>query len=166
MAIQDLPTDKHLAIEFAESEFRNGTSFWPRLLVRCLEATEEGNGLAVVHRAYARRCKAETDITTESLLRELQTSVDKSANTEGDRLRARAREIWNDARCRSLLCRGVTRLFGAVASLLERDLDGYEIELTRALTMLTASGSAEADRHEFALIMEVFQEAFERSSAL
>jgi hypothetical protein len=71
MAIQGLPKDSRQAIGFAKAEFARGTRFWPRLLIRCLEETKEGNALTVVRSLYARRCAEEKDGPTEAWLHDL-----------------------------------------------------------------------------------------------
>jgi hypothetical protein len=156
VAIQDLSTNAQQALEFAESEFANGTRFWPRLLIRCLEDAKEGKAFEVVHGFYTRRCGDEPDATIKSWI------LDLGGTSDADQLRKRASEIWDDPRCRSLTCRGLTRLFGAKACYLECNFHEYEIELTRATGMLTSSGDKLRDDEEFALIMQIIRGELEK----
>lgn len=169
MSIQDLPTDPQRSVEFAKAEFARGTIFWPRLLVRCLEAMKEGKAFGVVHRTYARRCAEEPDTRLVLWLAELQNAWGNVPSIWGESLRARASEIWGatqwsgtrgDPWCQTLLRRGITRLFGATASYLGHDFHDYEVELTRALAMLTASGNVPSDNHQFAVVLQAVQEEY------
>lgn len=156
MAIQDLSNNTQQALEFAESEFANGTRFWPRLLIRCLEDAKKGRAFEVVNGFYTRRCGDEPDTPIKSWI------LDLGGTSDADQLRKRASEIWDDPRCRSLTCRGLTRLFGAKACYLDRKFDEYEIELTRATGMLTGSGDKLRDDQEFTLIMQTIRGEFEK----
>lgn len=162
MSIEDLSSDRHQAIDFATSEFARGTVFWPRLLVRCLEAKMAGNALSVAERLYARRCSMERDGRTESWLNELRYSDSVDLAAESHRLHIRAREIWNDPCCRSLTCRGVTRLFDAKAELFINNYNQYEIEITRALSMLASRNDVQLNITEFDMILTSIIEELDR----
>lgn len=162
MTMHDLPADGQQAIDFAKSEFVKGSIFWPRLLVRCLEASRPGKTLVVVLDLYMRKCDQERDVAGKSWCDELRDVLASRELKDANRVRVRASEIWNDTRCRTLLCRGVTRLFGAAASIFENDFVEYEIELTRAIGMLTASDGVRFGVNEFTIILQAFQDEFEK----
>jgi hypothetical protein len=79
MSLEELPTDLKRASEFAQAEFDKGTVFWPRLLVRCLEASKRGAALTFLCRTYTRMIDRERDARVQRWLDELAAALD---NTE------------------------------------------------------------------------------------
>ena len=157
MTLEYIHTDTPQAIAFANAEFAKGLVFWPRLLVRCLEAKRQGTTIEVAIRLYKSRSDEKGDYNCKGWCDELHNVLSNTQINCVAHLRARGREIWYDTRCHSLLCRGITRLFGAAANMMACDYKEYEIEITRAIAMLPLRDDDTMDVDEFAVIVKSFE---------
>jgi hypothetical protein len=138
------------AIKFAEVEFANSTVFWPRLLVVHIEEVKPLGAIRFAIDTYKHLATMRKNAFVLNLVTELNGWMD-SQEKDVHALRQRSLEVWEDPSDRSLLKRGITRIFNALADLIEARSCDYEVEITRALhaTMDANNGCSRTDCFQF-----------------
>jgi hypothetical protein len=154
------PVTSDAALRFAVSEFGNGTRYWPRLIVAFCEQSLAGGALAFCIDAYEKVAINRGNEYVSNRIQELKCLISSQNVFDSSEVRHKSAEIWADTSNRSIEKRGVTRLYNAISFKIDDDVDEYEVELTRALSMSVIDESGNPLRQDFLMIAKMFKERY------
>ena len=148
------------AVAFARAEFEKRTEFWPRLLVAFSEQTLQGEALRFALNIYEQLAERRGNYFVQKLIHELSQEIRQFATMESATVRATSLRIWEDDCDRSMLKRGVTRLFNAFGHQLDGNFDDCEVEVTRALGLGILNDNEVPIVSDFDLVISNFIRAY------
>ncbi len=155
----NIATTAEQAIGLAEELFLARNRRWARFLVDFMERRRPLLAFHWATRQFSNVAFNRQQTAWTEWLTELQSVADNPTPQAAHSCEDRAREIWTCGGPVSLIRRGISRLFGALALFINGNEPAYRLELTRAMCLLVDEIDDHWSREVFDKAISSFRDA-------